>query len=132
MRNRNSIAVSVLVLCALLAAPIAWTGEASQVTSPTQYWFCQSSTVPPAYTSTIVVTVASGGTKESILQALAATKRDIEHSFADFLAKTYGYTGISSCLNNESRYWMESYRNERLETLRTHNLQIVEIDWKYQ
>ncbi len=121
----------LVLLCTSLAAPVAWAGVSSQQFSPTLYWFCQSSSVPPAYTSTVVVTVASGTTNEVILPQIVATKRDIERSFADFLAKVHGYTGLSSCLSSESQYWMESNRNQRLEALRTHGLQIVETDWKY-
>jgi len=132
MRNRISVAVSALaLLCTLLAAPITRAGESAHQFAPALYWFCQSSTVPPAYTSAVVMTVANGTTNEAILPQLAATKRDIEQSFADFLAKKYAYTGLSSCLSSESQYWMESNRNERLETLRTRNLQIVETGWVY-
>lgn len=133
MHDRISTAAVALALaCTFLAAPVAWPGESAHQFSPTLYWFCQSSTVPPAYTSTVVVTVASGSTNETILPELAATKRDIEKSFADFLAKKHGYTGLSSCNSSESKDWMESFRNERLETLRTHKLQIVETGWVYE
>jgi hypothetical protein len=132
MRNRVSIAMPVLALIgAFLAAPVAWAGVSADQFSPTLYWFCQYSTVPPAYLSNVVVTVASGKTNESIARERAATRGEIEKSFADFLAKKYGYTGLSSCLSNESRYWMESNRKARVASLQAHSQQIIETDWTY-
>ena len=133
MHNRTSITASALALfCTFLAAPVAHTGESAHLFSPTLFWFCQSSTVPPAYTSTVVVTVASGRANETILPELVETKRNIEKSFADFLARKYGYAGLSSCNSSESKDWMESSRNERLEALRSRKLQVVETGWVYE
>lgn len=131
MRNRISIAMSGLgLLYTLLAAPLA-AGESGHGATATQYWFCQSSTNAPAYSSRIVKTVASGADEYAISHAVDMTKRDIEKSFADFLAKKYGYAGLSSCISDASQFWTEGARNERLDTLRANRLEIIETDWTY-
>jgi hypothetical protein len=133
MRDRFSIALSGLgLICAFFAAPIASAQHnatprgPAQSASQTYYYFCVSEVKPPAPTYISPVVHRGVGARG---ENAAAAEADVNKSFGGFLAKKYGYAGTISCMNQPSRSWMEDYRKQRIDLLRSGGYQVVEADW---
>jgi hypothetical protein len=135
VRNRISIAMSGLgLICAFLAAPTASAqhnappGGPAQNNAPmTYYYFCQNSEVRP-HAANYISPVVPRSVGVRALNT-AAVDEDLKKTFGDFLAKKYGYAGTISCTNQPSKSWMETYRKNRIDLLRSSGYQVVEADW---
>ncbi|HUA00725.1 MAG TPA: hypothetical protein VMB02_10365 [Candidatus Aquilonibacter sp.] len=133
MRRRISIALPFWGLtCMLLAVPAAAAqtshASTSHQTTSQSYYFCvsESRSNAPTYISPIVLQdIGARG------EYIVSIEADLKKSFGGFLAMHYGYAGTISCTTQNSESWIESYRKQRIEALRSHGFQVVEADWTY-
>lgn len=114
---------ALVFLCLFALTPFA-SGQTPHSVANT-YFFCESGVAPNAATYI-------GPIQRMDTDAFNRAQADIAKSFGEFLTKKYGgFAGSASCMSNPHQNWLQSYRANRIQTLRDRGFRPVETDWSY-